>query len=97
MKTQEVLGKPLGYAQVTDLAAAVGLGTIPAGARVAILHAEGANIRWRDDGTDPTAAIGMWLTTTGDGFTYTGDLSAIKLIEEQATAKLNISFYGKAS
>lgn len=90
---------PLGYAQVTDLSAVVGLppvgnpAAIPDGPNVvAVLVAETQDVRWRDDGTDPTATVGM-LLKAGTEFVYTGTLSKIKLLQAAATAKLNVSYY----
>lgn len=81
----------LGYQQITDLSAAAAL-TVPTGARLAVLVCETQAVRWRDDGTDPTASVGMPLAT-GVVWTYPGDLSAIKFIETTASAKLNVSYY----
>jgi len=83
---------PKGYEQITSLSSSSGL-TPPAGAMIAVVQAESQNIRWRDDGTAPTAAIAMQLEA-GTDFLYTGNLSAIKFIEEAASAKLNVSYYG---
>lgn len=80
-----------GYQQITDVSAAVGL-TVPSGAAYAIIQCESQAVRWRDDGTNPTAGVGMRLLTTGELY-YDGDLSAIKFIQEAATAKLNVSYY----
>lgn len=82
----------LGYQQITDLSASVGL-TVPVGSTLAVIQAESQNVRWRDDGTDPTATVGMRLEP-GDLFFYTGSLSGIKFIEEAASGKLNISYFG---
>lgn len=86
------LGKPLGYEQISDLSSAVGL-TVPSGSRIAIIQSETQDVRWRDDGTDPTDAIGMVMTASDDLLVYTGDLSAIKFIETAASAALNVSYY----
>lgn len=86
---------PKGYEQVTSMSSAAGL-TVPAGSEAALLEAEDQNIRWRDDGTDPTTTVGMTLYA-GDTLIYTGKLSTIKFIEETATAKLNVSYYGRAT
>jgi hypothetical protein len=80
-----------GYQQITSLAAATAL-TVPSGSKYCIIQCETQAVRWRDDGTNPTAAIGMRLLTTGELY-YDGDLAAIKFIEETASAKLNISYY----
>lgn len=66
---------------------------MPDSAKVAFINTEDQNVRWRDDGTDPTASVGGVLEP-GSYFTYTGDLSSIKFIEEAASAKLNVSYYG---
>jgi hypothetical protein len=83
---------PLGYVQETVLSAAVALSNVPVGSRYAIITAESANVRWRDDGTSPTASIGMPLAD-GDTLVYTGDPTKLKFIEETASAKINVSYY----
>jgi hypothetical protein len=83
--------EPLGYQQITSLSAATAL-TIPEGARAAIIEAETQAVRWRDDGTSPTASVGMPLASGAD-FLYTGKLSKLKFIEQTASAKLNVCYY----
>jgi len=87
-------GSPLGYQQITTLSSAVGL-TVPSGANMALITCTTQNVRWRDDGTNPTASIGMLcLATGGDaGLWYKGDLSKLKFIEATASAALNVSYY----
>lgn len=88
-----------GYQQISSLSAAAGL-TVPTvtpeglnGKPVfALIIAEGAPVRWRDDNTAPTASVGMPLAI-GVPLQYDGDLSKIKFIQQSATAKLNISYY----
>lgn len=77
--------------QITGLSAVKGL-TVPAGTRLVVLEAETQAVRWRDDGTDPSATVGMPLLA-GVPKTYTGDFSAIKFKEQVASAKLNVSYY----
>ena len=84
--------RPLGYQQITSLSSATAL-TVPVGALVALIQAETQNVRWRDDGTNPTASVGMTIGV-GSTLPYTGDLSAIKFIQATASATLNISYYG---
>lgn len=92
--------KPVGYQQITSLSAATGL-TIPSNAtkdpakaaKAALIIAETQSVRWRDDGVDPTASVGMPLPTGAPGIFYTGDLSAIKFIETTTSAKLNVTYY----
>ena len=83
--------KPVGYQQITSLSAAVGL-TVPAGARSAVIAAETQAVRWRDDGTNPSATVGMPLPVA-TLLEYSGDLAAIKFFEQAASAKLNVSYY----
>jgi len=81
----------LGYQQITSLSSATGL-TVPQGATLALIVPETQNVRWRDDGTNPTASVGMPIFV-GASLSYDGDFNKIKFIEETASAKLNISYY----
>lgn len=89
----------IGYQQITSLSAAAGL-TVPAVDKLgnqqeptfALIIAEGKDVRWRDDGTDPTASVGMPLAV-GVPLQYDGDLNRIRFIETAASAKINISYY----
>ncbi len=86
--------KVAGFEQITGLSSAKGLTQpIPNRADVAHIQCEGQDIRWRNDGTNPTATIGMRLITTSSGMWYTGPLDAIRFIEEAATAKINVTLY----
>lgn len=78
---------PLGYVQVTVSSSAVGI-TPPAGATWCVFAVETNAIRWRDDGTNPTAAVGF-PQGAGDRWVYPGSLSAIKFIRQSADATLN--------
>ena len=95
---QYFLEDPLGYVQMTSITAAVGLTGIPAGAKGALFVVEVARVRWRDDGTAPTATVGMALdpvssTVVGEPFYYQGDLRDVQVIGASG-AILNISYYG---
>lgn len=88
---------PLGYGQITDVSAAVGLGaggiTIPTDTIMVLIAAEAQGVRWRDDGTKPIATVGMPLAA-GQQFQYTAsDFSKIMFIQQVAGAILNLSFY----
>lgn len=83
----------LGYEQLTDLSAAVGLPDVPALATCAIIRTEAQAVRWRDDGTNPSATVGMQMLTTDAPLFYSGPLRNIKFIEVTSGAKLNISYY----
>jgi hypothetical protein len=85
--------RALGYQQITNLAAATAL-TVPAGAAYARIICTTQAVRWRDDGTDPTATIGMPLPVNTE-LCYDGaNLSRVKFIEQAASAVLNITYYG---
>lgn len=87
---------PLGYCQLTSLSSAVLISTctggIPTGAQISVIVPETQAVRYRDDGTAPTATVGMPLTASGS-LTYQGDLTKVQLIEQTASAKANIAFY----
>ena len=87
---------PLGYVQDTIISAATALPTVPAATTVALIQAEGANIRWRDDGVDPTAAVGM-LFGAGTAFWYRGTFAAFKVIQVSTGGILNVSYYQEVS
>lgn len=81
---------PLGYQQITPTVST--LLTVPDGATRAVIVAEAQAVRWRDDGTAPTAAVGMPLAV-GVTLEYSGTLRAIRFIEQTSAAKLNVSYY----
>ncbi|MEQ1771221.1 MAG: hypothetical protein ABL879_15425 [Devosia sp.] len=83
--------RPVGYEQITSLGTATAL-TVPLHARMALISAETQDVRWRDDDTDPTSSVGMPLTVDFP-FWYTGDLAAFKVIEQTASATLNVTYY----
>ena len=85
---------PLGYQQISAPAAATPL-TVPAGARMALITVSGQSVRWRDDGTAPTAAIGVLLpvTTSGLPFQYSGTLTAFQVIQTAASATVDVAYY----
>lgn len=84
---------PKGYSQLTSLSAAAGVGTIPAGTTYALIQCESQQVRWRDDGTNPTTTVGI-LMNVGDVLSYDGNLAALAFIEVTASAKLNVAFFG---
>ena|SRR5580765_3793428 len=88
---------PLGYQQVTPVTSAATL-TIPTGtaggqsARWARICAETNNVRYRDDGTSPTASVGMVLLKD-TCMSYSGSLSAIQFTPATSPAVLDVSYY----
>ena len=81
--------EPCGYRQLSPSSATgIGMG----GGRVALIQVLGANVRYRDDGTDPTTTVGVRIHA-GESIWYTGDLRAIRFIQESAGAEINILAY----
>lgn len=85
--------RDLGYTQIVGLAAATGL-TVPAGAQAALIRCESQNVRWRMDGTNPTATIGYPLLVGEELELDSAQMAAIKFIQQAATANLNVYFFG---
>lgn len=90
--TRQGYMEPAGYVQITNVSSAVGLGTIPDGVTLVMIQPESQNIRWRDDGTNPTTSVGG-IVVANDILFYSGPMSAFKMIEVSATAKVNLTFY----
>jgi len=85
---------PLGHQQITSLSSAVGFTSIPAGTELAVVQAETQNVRFRDDGTNPTASVGIILVANTVYELTPASFAACKFIEVTASAKLNVAFYG---
>lgn len=88
---------PLGYCQLTVTGTAALISTcsggIPARTVWATMCLETAAIRWRDDGTAPTASVGMPLLA-GACLNYSGTMATMSVIAQTGTnGMLNISFY----
>lgn len=90
--------KCVAHEQITSLSSAAPLTSskyASNGARYALIecdHTANKYIRWRDDGTAPTATTGISLAP-GEKLVYDGNLADIRFIEESASAKLNVSYY----
>ena len=93
LTTPRMGGSPLGYEQINPTTATAL--TVPTGATVAVIQAETNVVRMRDDGTDPTASVGFLIPTGAGGeMIYSGDLSAVKLIDTSAGAStVNVLYY----
>jgi hypothetical protein len=89
---------PLGYCQLS-VTTVVGISTcsggIPARTVWAVLCAETANIRWRDDGTNATTSVGMPLNA-GSCMYYSGTMSALTVVAVSGSPVLDICFYSGA-
>lgn len=79
------------FENIPDLSSAIGL-TVPEDATRAIIQAETADVRWRDDGTDPDETTGI-LLEAGAALVYRGNLGALKFIGIEPYATLNVSYY----
>jgi hypothetical protein len=94
MSTQvrDTILAPKGYQQLTlTTNTATGL-TVPSPARFASIVVETQDVRFRDDGTDPTASVGM-IIEAGGSLWYNGNINAIKFIEVASGAVVNICYY----
>ena len=85
---------PAGYEQKTVGAAAVALASVPDRSNYALITVAGGAVRYRDDGTDPTAAVGHPLEA-GDILHYTGNRAdVLKFIRRDSTdATLDVTYY----
>lgn len=59
---------------------------------MAYVTVETTSVRYRDDGTDPTASVGILIASAAQ-LQYFGTLSAIKFIATSGTATLDVGFY----
>lgn len=85
---------PAGYVQMTSMTTASALTGIPQQACRVVLQAEAQNVRWRNDGTAPTATVGNLIRTTDPPLVLDGiDLSKVQVIAATAGAILNVTFY----
>lgn len=85
--------KTLGFQRITSLSSATAL-TVPAGTRYAICTPETQAVRWRDDGTDPTASVGYPLAVGAELLYDASSLVALKFIEQTTSASLNVAYFG---
>lgn len=83
----------LGFEQITALSSSAAL-TVPSGATIAVVQAEGVDVRWRPDGatTAPTASVGM-LLPAGAERVFDGGLSSVRFIQATSGAVINVSYY----
>ena len=83
--------KSIGYSRQVNIVTAKGLDLHP-DCRAVVLHAEKGDIRWRDDGANPTSSVGMRIKK-GNSLIYMGELQAFKFIGAHQAAILNITYY----
>lgn len=70
------------------------VGAIPAGTSTVLIQPEAQNVRYRDDGTAPTAAVGMLLVANTVYEFTVAQVPRMRVIAATAGAILNISYYG---
>lgn len=88
--------KPIGFQKLSVSSTAVAL-TIPTTedgitARTAVIVVEDDAVRWRDDGVDPSASVGM-LASSGSSFIYDAKLGEIRFIRVTGDAVVDIAYY----
>ena len=79
---------PCGYKKLTVSSTAVGFASndfARTGVNALFLIVETAQIRWRDDGTNPTATDGMLMSPGDPPFPYSGNPGLIKFIRVGGT------------
>ena len=89
------MATPVGYQQITSLSAAANLTVPTTGQQLpsrCIITPQTQAVRWRDDGTAPTASVGYPLAV-GAELRYDGDLKKIQFIEQVASAAINIVYF----
>lgn len=87
--------RALGYEQFAagTINAATAL-NFPVGTQVAIFKPAAQAIRFRDDGTDPTAAVG-YPVAVGAEYVYASvSISRLRVIASTAGAVLDVLYYG---
>ena len=85
--------KALGFQALTVSSSAVAP-TIPAGTDYVIARCETANVRWRDDGTAPTAGVGF-LLQVGETLNYDAHGGELQFIRTGGTdGSVTFSYYG---
>jgi hypothetical protein len=81
-----------GFQQYPSLASATPL-TIPTGGpRWALICAETAGVRYRDDGVAPTGSTGQPIAA-GQCIAYSGPMGAVQFIQQSSGAVLDVSYY----
>lgn len=86
--------KVLGFEQVTSIATAKKLPTVPNGCTACLIQAEAQPVRWRV-GTDPTTAVGMRLLTTEEALFLPFAPHDVRVIEEASAGKVNVTYLGQ--
>lgn len=86
---------PMGHQHISGPSTSTAL-TVPVGARFALISTTTQPIKIRDDGGAPSSGAsgnGVRLATAVMPFLYQGDLTALRIIQEAATAEVDILYY----
>lgn len=86
---------PCGYLQVTvttvqSLTVPAACNGVPA---LAIIKAETQAVRYRDDGTAPTATVGQPIAVTDAPISYEGTISALQFIAQTGSGVVDVLLY----
>ena len=86
---------PVGFEQLAITSLAQALTSIPANANKAIMTVEDATLRYRDDGTDPTATVGLKVFVAGTIILNSRDsLEKFRAIRQGGSnSEANINYY----
>lgn len=90
--------RPAGYQAISASSSTAVSPTIPTAvgpvstANYAFFVCEGVGVRWRDDGTAPTNAVGTPLAA-GAALEYDGNLYSIQFVSQGATATIHANYY----
>lgn len=86
----------MGYVQSAAGAfdTAIALPSLPAGASHVIFRPNAQAVRFRDDGTNPTAAIGYPIAAAGEYIFSGASIGAVRIIAQVAGAGADILYYG---
>lgn len=84
--------KPLGHEQLASIVDEAL--TVPTGAQRVHLVASVQSVRFRDDGTNPTASVGIKITAgAARPFLYRGDLDAFRMTQVSLGAIVDATYY----
>lgn len=94
METYSAGLKCKGYQQITVSSTALAL-TVPAGTKRAVIGVEAQPIRYRLDGTNPTASVGFNVKADVT-FEIVGNeaIKALKMIRTGTDATVNVHYFG---
>lgn len=84
----------ISHTQLTGISAATGL-TVPDGTCRIDVAVTGQAVRWKGDGSLPTASVGMPIAVGATVSFSVASPSALRFIEQVAGAVLDVTFYGQ--